>query len=54
MGIKICIYIYNHGNMEIYRNACRKIFIWKYERVYKKQKVYKYVKCIKNVYRKID
>ena len=35
----IKIYIYKHENKQIYRNACRKIFIWNYERVYKKQKI---------------
>ena len=48
----IKIHIYKHVNIQIHRNACRKSFIWNYERVYEKQKVWKYIKCIKNVYRK--
>ena len=36
--IYIYIYIYKHENKQMYGNACRKIFIWDYKRVYKKQK----------------
>ena len=28
-----------HENILMYRNVCRKIFMWKEKRVYKKQKV---------------
>ena len=38
---------------KVYRNACRKTMMWKYKRVYKKQKAGKYDKCVKNIYRKI-
>ena len=39
MYIYICIYIYKHENIQIYRDVCRKIFMWKYKRVYKKQSI---------------
>ena len=36
--------------IQIYRNACRKIFMWTYKRIYKKAKSMKmckmYIKCI--------
>ena len=41
MCIKIYkkIYIDKHENIQKYRNTCRKIFIGKYKRVYKQQKI---------------
>ena len=45
---------WKYTNIQKYRSAWRKIFIWKHERVYKQQKVKKYVNVFKNVYRKIS
>ena len=37
--IYIYIYINKNENIQIYRNVCRKIFMWKDKRVYKKYKI---------------
>ena len=33
--------------VQIYRNVCRKIFMWKYKRVYKKENIKTCTKCKK-------